>query len=78
MTGSGRKPDSYDAHMELNRRFIRRENTFRLLLLLLRQQAAKRGDTATVSLINSVIQRANEGDPIKMDLLAMMAETENG
>lgn len=71
MNKLGRPPDSHDAHMELNRRFVRRENTYHILLLLLRKQAQARGDTQTVFLINSVLQRANEGDGIKLDLMAL-------
>lgn len=74
MTGGGRKPDSYDAHMALNHRFVRRENTYWLLLILLKRQALKRGDHETASLIEQVIARANEGDAIKMDIMAMMPE----
>lgn len=74
MSKLGRPPDSHDAYMELNRRFVRRENTYHIALLLLRKQAQKRGDTATVFLINSVLQRANEGDQIKIDLVMMMQE----
>lgn len=71
MSKLGRPPDSHEAHTELNRRFVRRENTYHLTLLVLRKQAQKRGDTQTVFLINSVLQRANEGDAIKLDLIAL-------
>lgn len=74
MSKLGRPPDSQDAHAELNRRFVRRENTFRLALLVLRKQARTRGDMQTVFLINSVLQRANEGDAIKMDLMALYTQ----
>lgn len=74
MSKLGRPPDSHDAHMELNQRFVRRENTYWIALLVLRKQAAARGDTQTVFLINSVLQRANEGDSIKLDLMAMYTQ----
>lgn len=74
MTGSGRKPDSYEAHMALQHRFVRRENTFWLLLILLKRRALKRGDHETATLIEQVIARANEGDAVKMMIMAMMRE----
>lgn len=74
MTGSGRKPDTYDAHMALQHRFVRRENTYWLLLILLKRRALKRGDHETAVLIDTVIARANEGDSIKMDIMAMMPD----
>lgn len=74
MSKLGRPSGNADEYHALNQRFIRRENTYHLLLILLRKRALKQGDHETAVLIDQVIARANEGDSVKMDIVAMMPD----
>ena len=55
-------------------RQMRKKDTLHLLVLLLRHEASRRGDSDTVALIDDTLLRLGEGDRVKMELVGRMRD----
>lgn len=58
--------------MQRVRRMNRQRDTLHLLVFVLLQQAKSRADLDTARLIESTLDRLNEGDPVKLELLGLL------
>lgn len=71
----GRHPDNHEAHQARQWAFVRRENTFRLALMLVRLMAQRQGNSEIEVACEYVLAHAND-DGIKDRLIALITEEE--
>lgn len=66
-----------DELAELLHLSARKRDTLHLLVIVLRQQAQVRGDMATAFLIDNVLGRQHEGDPVKLELMKLLRKSDS-